>query len=103
MVYHLMCEVLPNQEKELDKFLTGKMRKFWLSNPGVSRYHVYGDHLANKVERIITIEVGDFGGFDKILALDERKELRSELMHLASHVQSRVLQPIEADIEVEAA
>ncbi|MBZ0170172.1 hypothetical protein MELA_02432 [Candidatus Methylomirabilis lanthanidiphila] len=95
MVYHIMCEVQSEQEKALDEFLTGKMKKFWLSNPGVSRYHVYGDHLANKLERIVTIEVGDFGNFDKILALDERKELRNELMTVASHVQSRVLQMIE--------
>src|SRR5574337_806018 len=75
MVYHIMCEVPPGREKELDDFLVSKMKKFWLSNPGVSRFHVYGDHLANKLERVITIEVGDFANFDKILALDERKEL----------------------------
>ncbi|MDE2180943.1 MAG: hypothetical protein KGJ40_08875, partial [candidate division NC10 bacterium] len=68
---------------------------FWLSNPGVVRFHVYGDRLANKLERIITIEVGDFGNFDKILALDERKTLRSELLELATHVQSRILEIIE--------
>ncbi len=95
MVYHILCEVKPEQEAALDAFLTGKMKKFWLANPGVSRYHVYGDHLANKLERIVTIEVGDFGNFDKILALDERKELRSELMQLSSNVTSRVLQMIE--------
>lgn len=95
MVYHIMCEVAPAQEKELDAFLIGKMKHFWLANPGVSRFHVYADHLANKSERIITIEVGDFGNFDKILALDERKALRAELMTLASNVQSRIMEVIE--------
>jgi hypothetical protein len=95
MVYHITCEVTPGREKELDDFLLNKMKKFWLSNPGVVRFHVYGDRLANKLERIITIEVGDFGNFDKILALDERKELRGELMGLATHVQSRILEMIE--------
>ncbi len=95
MVYHMLCEVAPEREKELDTFLTTKMKHFWLNNTGVSRFHVYGDRLANKMERIITIEVGDFGNFDKILALDERKALRAELMTIATNVQSRILEMIE--------
>lgn len=95
MIYHITCEVQPGKEEALDRFLTDKMKKFWLSNSGVVRFHIYGDRLANKLERIITIEVGDFATFDKILALDQRKELRSELMTLASHVQSRILEMIE--------
>jgi hypothetical protein len=71
------------------------MKKFWLAQPGVSRFHVFGDHLANKLERIITIEVGNFGNLDKILILDERKALRSELMQLATGVTSRILEIIE--------
>ena len=95
MIYHIMCEVAPGKEAEMDAFLINKMKKFWLSNQGVSRFHVFGDHLANKSERLITIEVGDFSNFDKILALDERKALRAELMTLASNVQSRIMEVIE--------
>lgn len=95
MVYHILCEVDPKREEELDRFLRDKMKKFWLAQPGVSRFHVFGDHLAAAVERIITIEIGDFGNFDKILILDERKELRNELLTLVKHVQSRVLEMIE--------
>jgi hypothetical protein len=71
------------------------MKKFWLAQPGVSRFHVFGDHLANKLERIVTIEVGNFGNLDKILILDERKALRAELMQLATSVTSRILEIIE--------
>ncbi len=71
------------------------MKKFWLAQPGVSRFHAFRDYLANKFERIITIEIGDFGNFDKILILDERKNLRSELLTLVANVQSRVLEMIE--------
>lgn len=95
MIYHIMCEVAPGKEDALDAFLIGKMKNFWLANQGVSRFHVFGDHLANKLERVVTIEVGDFGNFEKILALDERKALRSELMMLASNVQSRIMEVIE--------
>ena len=95
MVYHILCEVVPGREEALDHFLCGKMKKFWLAQPGVSRFHVFGDHLANKLERIITIEVGNFGNLDKILILDERKALRSELMQLATGVTSRILEIIE--------
>jgi hypothetical protein len=95
MIYHIMCEVAPGQEEALDRFLVDKMKKFWLGNQGVSRFHVFGDHLANKSERLITIEVGDFSNFDKILALDERKALRTELLTLASNVQSRIMEVIE--------
>ena len=95
MVYHILCEVVPGREEALDHFLCGKMKKFWLAQPGVSRFHVFSDYLANKFERIITIEIGDFGNFDKILILDERKALRAELMQLASGVTSRVLDTIE--------
>jgi hypothetical protein len=95
MIYHIMCEVVPGKEDVLDAFLIGKMKNFWLANQGVSRFHVFGDHLANKLERVVTIEVGDFSNFEKILALDERKALRNELMTLASNVQSRIMEVIE--------
>ena len=94
MIYHITCEVLPGREKELDSFLSGKMKSYWVGNPGIVRYRVYGDHLANKLERVIMIEVGSFHDLDTILAMDERKELRSELVALASNVQSRILEPI---------
>lgn len=94
MIYHIMCEVPPGREKQLDSFLTDKMQKYWLSNAGVVRFEVYGDHLANKLERVILIEVGSFHDLDQILAMDERKELRSELMTLASNIQSRVLERV---------
>lgn len=95
MIYHIMCEVAPGKEDALDHFLIHKMKPFWLSNQGVSRFHVFGDHLANKSERLITIEVGDFSNFDKILDLHERKTLRAELLTLASNVQSRIMEVIE--------
>ena len=95
MVYHILCEVDPKREEELDRFLCDKMKKFWLAQPGVSRFHVFRDHIDKKVERIITIEIGDFGNFDKILILDERKDLRSELLTLVKNVTSRVLEIIE--------
>ena len=95
MVYHILCEVDPKREEELDRFLCDKMKKFWLAQPGVSRFHVFGDHLAASVERIITIEVGNFGNLDKILILDERKALRSELTQIATTVTSRILEIIE--------
>lgn len=95
MIYHIMCDVQPGKEDALDAFLTDKMKTFWLSNQGVSRFHVFGDHLANKLERIVMIEVADFSNFEKILALEERKALRSELMMLASNVQSRIMEVVE--------
>ena len=94
MIYHITCEVPPGREKELDAFLTGKMSKYWLANTGVSRFHVYGDHLATKLERVVMIETGSFHDLDLILAQDERKELRRELLTLASNVQSRILDKI---------
>lgn len=95
MIYHIMCDVQPAGEAKLDAFLTGKMKKFWISSSGVVRYHVYGDKLANKLERVIMIEVGSFRDFDMILDLDEREVLRSELLTLASNVTSRILEAIE--------
>jgi hypothetical protein len=95
MVYHILCEVDPKREEELDRFLCDKMKKFWLAQPGVSRFHAFRDFADNKFERIIMIEVGDFGNFDKILILDERKALRSELMQIATSITSRVLEIIE--------
>ncbi len=95
MIYHMTCEVAPGKEDAMDAFLIGKVKKFWLSNEGISRVHVFGDHLANKSERFITIEVGDYSNFDKILALDECKGLRTELLTLASNVQSRIMEVIE--------
>jgi hypothetical protein len=91
----MLCEVVPGREEALDRFLRDKMKKFWLAQPGVSRFHTFRDFADNKFERIIMIEVGDGGNFDKILILDERKALRSELLTLVANVQSRVLEMIE--------
>ena len=95
MVYHILCEVEPGREEALDRFLRDKMKKFWLAQPGVTRFHASRDFVDSKFERIIMIEIGDFGNFDKILILDERKDLRNELLTLATNVQSRVLDIIE--------
>jgi hypothetical protein len=95
MLYHTICEVQSGREEDLDRFLVGKMKKFWLSNPGVVRFHVFGDKLANKLERVIMIEIGSFGELDKILDLEERKALRSELLTLTTNLQSRILEMIE--------
>ncbi len=94
MIYHTICEVSPAKEMELDAFLTGKFKKFWTSSSGVVRYHIYGDKLANKLERVIMIEIGAFRDLDMILDLDERQVLRSELLTLATNVTSRILEPI---------
>lgn len=94
MIHHTMCEVSPAKESELDAFLTGKFKKFWTSSSGVVRYHVYGDKLANKLERFIMVEVGSFRDYDMIIDLDERKVLHDELLTLATNVTSRILEPI---------
>lgn len=91
MYFTVRCDILPGKEEELDRFLAEKAKKFWLSQPGVKGFHVYGDTLVGWPERTIMIEVDDLVGLERVLHSDERKHLRSEFLTYTTDVESQIL------------
>lgn len=91
MYFTVRCDILPGKEEELDRFLTEKAKKFWLSQPGVKSFHVYNDTLVGWPERTIMIEVDDMSSLDRILHSEERQRVRREFQTYASDVQSQIL------------
>jgi quinol monooxygenase YgiN len=91
MYYTVRCDVAPGKEEELDRFLADRAKAFWLEQPGVRGFHVYGDALVGWPERTILIEVDDLASLQRILDSDRRKELRKEFMAYTTGAQSQIL------------
>lgn len=91
MYFTVRCDILPGKEEELDRFLTEKAKKFWLSQPGVKSFHVYTDTLVGWPERTIMIEVDDMSSLDRILHSEGRQRVRREFQTYATDVQSQIL------------
>jgi len=87
--FTIRCDFVPGKEEELDRFLVEKAKPFWLSQPGVASFHVYGDTLVGWPERTITIEVEDLATLQRILS-SERRQLRHEFMNYAANIQSQI-------------
>jgi hypothetical protein len=77
-------DIPPGKEKSFERFLE-KAKTFWLSQPGVREFHVYGDVLIDWPERKIEIGVADRESLERILASEERRELRSEMLTYVKH------------------
>jgi len=90
MYYTARCDIAPGKEEALDRFLAEKVKAFWLSQPGVKGFHVYGDALVGWPERTITIEVDDLASLQRILDSEQRRELRREFMTYTTSVQSQI-------------
>ncbi len=91
MYFTVRCDILPGKEEELDRFLTEKATKFWLSQPGIKSFHVYRDALVGWPERTIMIEVDDMSSLDRILHSENRHQVRREFLSYATDVQSQIL------------
>jgi len=95
MVYFTVrCEPVPGKAAELDDFLATKSRAFWLSQPGVRGFHIYGDVLDGWPERTIMIEVDDLSSLQRILDTPERRQLRNEFMGYTARVESQINEQI---------
>ena len=94
MYFTVRCDILPGKEEELDRLLGGPSRTFWLAQPGVKSFHVYGDTLVGWPERTIMIEVEDLASLQRILGTEERKRLRREFMNHTSNVSSQIQETI---------
>jgi hypothetical protein len=91
MIYFTVhCDPLPGKEEELDRLLANSAKSYWLSQPGVNSFHVYGDKLVGWPERTIMIEVNDLTALQPILETLERKRVRKEFMSLVSRTESQI-------------
>jgi hypothetical protein len=81
MYYFTVRFDIPNEEKkqEFEQFLQ-RAKKFWLAQPEVREFHVYGDELIDWPERRIEIAVNDRDSLQHILDSAERLELRKEML-----------------------
>jgi hypothetical protein len=82
--FTVRVDVPRGKESEFDAFLE-KAKKFWLSQPGVREFHVYGDVLIDWPERKIIIAVESREDLQHILDSEERKQLRSEMLSFVKH------------------
>lgn len=95
MVYFAVrCDTVPGKQEEFDRLVAEKAKTFWLSQPGVESFQVYGDSLFGWPERTIMIGVKDWATLQKILDSRERHRLRSELMSCVSRSESQILHNI---------
>ena len=78
-------------EEKFQDFLE-RAKKFWLAQPGVREFHVYGDGLIDWPERVISIAVGDRESLQRILDSEERKQLRQEMLDFVMHPSWQLLE-----------
>ncbi|MCL4535930.1 MAG: hypothetical protein M1370_12320 [Bacteroidetes bacterium] len=91
MVYFTVrCDSLPGKEEELDHLLTERAKNFWLSQPGVKGFHMYGDKLGGWPERTVMIEVEDLGNLQRILDSEARKQVRRDFMAHVARVETQI-------------
>jgi hypothetical protein len=95
MIYFTLRFDLPRgKESEFEEFLQ-RAKKFWLSQPGVREFHVYGDVLIDWPERSIQIAVNDRESLDRILESAERRQIRDEMLNYAQRPVWQVLELLE--------
>ena len=92
--FSVRCHILPGKEDELDSLLAEKSKGFWLSQPGVSGFRVYGEVLMGWSERMLMIDVDDLTSLQSILNSDIRKQIRSEFMNYVTNVQTQILERV---------
>ena len=102
MYFVVQCDIAPGAGSGLDKFLAGRLRDFWLAQPSVKGYRVYGNALdegfstvdpdaeVSKPRRILIIEVDELATLQHILDSDERKKLRRELITYLANIETQV-------------
>jgi hypothetical protein len=80
MYYFTVRFDLPRgQEMQFEEYLA-RAKAFWMSQPGVREFHVYGDVLVDWPERRIEIAITDRESLQRILDSEERRALRSEML-----------------------
>jgi hypothetical protein len=96
MYYTVRCDIAPGKEQEMDRLLMERMQAFWMAQPGVKSFHVYGDMMEGWPERTMMIEVEDMAALQRVLDMSERKQLRHEFMNMAVQVQSQMMMDMMA-------
>jgi hypothetical protein len=89
MYYVVRCDIASGKEDEMDRLMQ-RVKDFWMAQPGVKSFHVYMDMMEGWPERTMMIEVDDMACLQRVLDMDERKQLRKEFMAMAIQVQSQM-------------
>lgn len=111
MYWLVRCELAPDKrEEDLDRFVADKMKPYWLSQPGIKDFHLYGEMLSEELRlpatplftgvdiygdgltyrraRTMMIMVDDLASLQHVLDSVTRKELRLELLTHCSKVEN---------------
>jgi hypothetical protein len=86
----IRCDPVPGKMDDLDRFLGQQKKDFWLKQPGVRGFHVYGDQLMGYPERTVVIEVDDMSALQKALNAPEHKTIRQTFFTLTSRNESQI-------------
>jgi hypothetical protein len=78
-------------EERFREFLE-RAKKFWLAQPGVREFKVYGDTLINWPERVIMIGVNDRESLQRILDSEARRAIRQEMLGFVKHPSWQLLE-----------
>ncbi len=86
----IRCDPVPGKQDELDRFLTHEKKEYWLKQPGVKGFHIYGDQLMGWPERTIVIDVDDMATLQRALETAEHKHVRQDFFGLTSRNESQI-------------
>jgi hypothetical protein len=90
MYYTVRCDISQGKQEDMDRLME-RMKAFWMAQPGVNGFHVYGDMMEGWPERTVMVEVDDMACLQRILDDPARKQLRKEFMDMAVSVQSQMV------------
>jgi hypothetical protein len=86
----IRCDPVPGKQDQLDQFLMQQKKDYWLKQPGVKSFHIYGDELMGWPERTVVIEVDDMGVLQHALESNEHQAIRQSFFALTSRNESQV-------------
>ena len=93
-IFRVQCDIAPGKEGMLDRLLIDKVQTFWLNQPGVRGFHIYGYTPTGegdaKPTRTLLIEIEDQSSIQQILDSDERKQLREEMYAYTLNIQDEL-------------
>lgn len=91
MWFTIRFDIQPGKIVELDNWITTKASPFLVAQKGVKSICVYHDALVGYPERTIMVEVDSLAHLDVILASEDFRNIRGELLNYATGISSQLL------------
>jgi hypothetical protein len=89
--FSVRFDIPAGRDDQFQDFLQ-RAKTFWLAQPGVREFHVYGDTLIDWPERVIMIGVRDRESLQRILDSEARKQIRQDMLSFVKHPTWQLLE-----------